>query len=302
MGTSEGIDSPPAPSAGSGAGVAGTALAGAPELAAISAGFFPRVSFCVDGVASGFGEGPDEQAARTASASNCFLIVASISRLPIRLLALRRVRADPLEHRAIPEEAVARLQYPVALVREVEQPRLDALPLQRGEHPQPLLDGNAEVELALHDERRSLEILYVRARAPFPIGLRHLPGWAAHLPFREPQLFRRAIHGRDVVDAVVRDEAPEAIGVAGNPVDHVPAVGGAGGAGAAGLDERQLLRGVRRSDDVAASEPAPVARDLLLESVTVPGRAMEVRHQDDVALRGESRLVPAHPPLVFPGA
>src|SRR3954447_24129842 len=75
MGTSDGIVSPPAPSAGSGAGGAGTALAGAPELAAISAGFFPRVSFCVAAAASGFGEGPDEQAARTPSASNCFLIV-----------------------------------------------------------------------------------------------------------------------------------------------------------------------------------------------------------------------------------
>src|SRR5207248_10233464 len=106
---------------------------------------------------SGFGEGPDEQAARSARAINCFRI-RSISRLSIGLLARGGVRADPVEYRMVPELAVARLQHPMPLVGEVEQPRFHALPLQRREHSQPLLDGNAEVDPALYDQGRSAKV------------------------------------------------------------------------------------------------------------------------------------------------
>src|SRR5438067_775107 len=174
MGTSDGIESPPPDCAGSGGGVPGMASGGAPELAATSAGFLPRVSFCeVDAgpapPGSGFGEGPEEHAATSATAIDRFRM-CSISGLSICLLALGGVRADPVEYRMVPELAVAGLQHPVPLVREVEQPRFDTLALQRREHSQPLLDGNAEVELALHHQGRGVEVLRVRARAPLPVG------------------------------------------------------------------------------------------------------------------------------------
>ena len=61
----------------------------------------------------------------------------------------------------VPEPAVTRLEDPVALVGEPEQARFDAATLQRAEHAEALLDGDAEVELALDDERRGLEVLDV---------------------------------------------------------------------------------------------------------------------------------------------
>src|SRR5207302_6660124 len=72
------------------------------------------------------------------------------------------VHVDPVEDGVVPEAAVARLQDPVAFVGEPEQARLDPAPLQRAEHAEALLDRDAEVELALDDQRRGLEVLDVR--------------------------------------------------------------------------------------------------------------------------------------------
>src|SRR5260370_41952447 len=77
------------------------------------------------------------------------------------------VRVDPVEHGVVPELAVFGLLDPVALVGEVEQPRLDALPLQRGEHGEALLDRHAEVELSLDHQRRRLEVVRVAAGLNF---------------------------------------------------------------------------------------------------------------------------------------
>src|SRR6185369_14241806 len=85
------------------------------------------------------------------------------------------VRVDPFEDRPIPELAVLRLEDPMSFVWEIEQPRGDPAPLQGGEHAEPLLDGNAEVELALHDQRRCLEALHVAAGGELSIELWILP-------------------------------------------------------------------------------------------------------------------------------
>src|SRR5438105_4766027 len=59
--------------------------------------------------------------------------------------AWRDVVLQPREHLAVPELAVARLEHPVALVREVHETRLHPLPLQRREKLDPLAYRHAEV-------------------------------------------------------------------------------------------------------------------------------------------------------------
>src|SRR5437868_703539 len=105
-----------------------------------------------------------------------------------------------------------------------------------------------------------------------------------------------------VEDAVMRDEALEAVGVARDPVDHVPAEARARGAGVSWVDERQLFRGIGGAHDVVVCEAAPVAGDLLLELLAVSGGTVEVGLQDVVAARREHGCVPAHRPAVLPRA
>src|SRR5690606_39065945 len=64
------------------------------------------------------------------------------------------VVAQPGVDRLVPEQAVGRLQHPVVLGREVQELRLDALALQRGERGDALFHRNAVVVLAVHDEHR----------------------------------------------------------------------------------------------------------------------------------------------------
>src|SRR5688500_17983926 len=68
-----------------------------------------------------------------------------------------RPAIQPTQDLLVPAHGVGRLQHPVVLVREDDQPRRDAAQLQGGEHRQPLLDGDAVVLLAVDDEGRGLE-------------------------------------------------------------------------------------------------------------------------------------------------
>src|SRR5688572_1218380 len=72
------------------------------------------------------------------------------------LMASRRLQEarEPGVHLAVPEDRVARLEHPVVLVREVDQARGDALPLEHVVALETLVDGHAVVELAVHDEHR----------------------------------------------------------------------------------------------------------------------------------------------------
>lgn len=47
----------------------------------------------------------------------------------------------------------------MSLVGEVEQLRRDAAALEGGEELEALIHGDAEIELAVYDERRGLEVL-----------------------------------------------------------------------------------------------------------------------------------------------
>src|SRR5947209_19700596 len=65
---------------------------------------------------------------------------------------------QPIENRRIEHLRVLRLEHPMPFVGKVQQSRRDPAPLQRGEELEPLVDRNAEVELALRHERRRLEV------------------------------------------------------------------------------------------------------------------------------------------------
>src|SRR5207245_6308150 len=68
-----------------------------------------------------------------------------ISKHPLRgkSLALLQINRQPVEHGLVPKLAILRLQDPVALIREDQQLRWHALPLECGEHLQALSVGNA---------------------------------------------------------------------------------------------------------------------------------------------------------------
>src|SRR5690606_7210409 len=65
---------------------------------------------------------------------------------------LPQVLLQPAVHRVVPQDAVVRLEHPVVLVREVQEFRLDALALQRGERGDALRDRDAVVELPMHHQ------------------------------------------------------------------------------------------------------------------------------------------------------
>src|SRR2546426_3127274 len=286
------------PSVAGAVGAAGfPAGGGAAEVA-------PAAVAPVAGSLTGLLCGPELQAAATRrGTNNRFISISGVScALRARSLPISRPRVcvDPVEYGVVPELAVPRLEHPVALVGEVEQARLDPAPLERREHPQALLDGDAEVELALDHQRGRLESLHVAARREAPVQLRVLPGRAAEFPLREPELLGGAVLAGQVEDAVVRDQALEAVGVAGDPVDHVAAEARAGRAGVPGVDVRQLLGRIGGAHHVLVREAAPVAGDLLLELLPVPDRAVEIGGEHHVSASREDRRVPAHAPSVFP--
>src|SRR5262249_6753500 len=90
----------------------------------------------------------------------------------------------------VPELAVLRLEDPVSLIREVDEPRRHALALQRGEQLVPLADRHAEIEVVLDDQHRRLELAEVGGepvRRVLLVGRAVLaPGPATGLPPRRP--------------------------------------------------------------------------------------------------------------------
>src|SRR5262245_65749884 len=94
------------------------------------------------------------------------------------LRSRRAVLLQPGEHLLVPELTVLRLEHPVALVREVDEPRGDLLSLQGGEQLVSLTDRAAEIEVVLDHEHWRLELAEVRrllVRRVFGIGARLLP-------------------------------------------------------------------------------------------------------------------------------
>src|SRR5207244_4897594 len=120
--------------------------------------------------------------------------------------------------------------------------------------------------------------------------------------FREPELLGRQVLGLEVEDPVVRDGRREAVRLPEEPVDRVSAVARAGDAESVAVDERLLRDRVEDRGEVLHDLAAPVLRDLVHELLPEAGRAARVRADDDPALGGPERRVPAVRPAVLPRA
>ena len=190
----------------------------------------------------------------------------------------------------------------MALVRIDQQLRRDPSPLQSGEEFEALVDGDAVIQLTVRDQGGRAEVLDELVRRPLVVQLRVVPGIAFELPLREPHLFGHAVHRLEVVDAGVRHQGAETIGVAEDPVDHVAAEGAAGSADAATVDEGHRGQGIHAVHDVVVRLAAPVSGDFLHEFLPVPVRATGIRHEDYVPARGEDLRVPAIGPRVSPSS
>ncbi len=114
-------------------------------------------------------------------------------------------------------------------------------------------------------------------------------------PLGEPQLLGRVIHRAVVEDAVVVDEAAEAVGpLARDPVDHEAAVGRAKGANAVAVEEVVAVERRREAQlEVLERLAAPVARDAVRERLAVAGRTVEIDHHGGEPLPGVGLRVPA---------
>src|SRR5262245_53124699 len=75
------------------------------------------------------------------------------------LLSFLQPLVEPTEDGLVPQPRVLGFENPMALVGVVEELARDAAALERGEQLHALSDGDAIVELAVDDERRSLEVL-----------------------------------------------------------------------------------------------------------------------------------------------
>src|SRR5450631_1940475 len=219
-----------------------------------------------------------------------------------RAPALLRPLIDPGIYGFVPQLRILRLLHPVAFVGKIEHLRRDAFHLQRGEKLEAFAHVEAVVALAVDDQRRRLEILGVLVRRPFLVAGAIVVGSAFELPVVEPKFLGRAPGGLGIEHTVVRHQALEAVGVAEDPVDGVSAVAGAQRALAVLVDERiRLLRVVEALHQVFKRSTAPVAVDGVDELLPVSGRAVEVDHDDDVAIGREQFGIPAIAPVVSPG-
>src|SRR6267142_446747 len=206
----------------------------------------------------------------------------------------------PPQHRVIPEDAVGGFQHPVILIREHQQPALNAAPLQRREGTQALRVRDAEVLLAVNDQHRSVPPGDEVDGVDRFVALRVLILRSAQLPLGKPQLLGGVVHRALVEQAVVVDDATEAIRpMALDPVHHEAPVGGTERTDTLPVEPRVLLdRGRESLLQVDEGLPAPVAADGVGESLAVTGRAVEVDHHHRVAAAGEGLRVPAVGPQV----
>src|SRR4051812_4198508 len=144
----------------------------------------------------------------------------------------------------MPEHAVLRLQDPMVLVREMQELARNAAALRSGKRTNALLERDAVIEIAVHDEDRRAPVLDVIDRIELLVSGRiFVLRLAAVLPFVEPELFSRIGHHAAVEHAIVRDDAlPRIVPGAGDPVRHVAAVRRAERARAVTIEEAVLAQ------------------------------------------------------------
>src|ERR1700691_1457571 len=156
-----------------------------------------------------------------------FSSCASISSSPAELL-LRELFLGPAIYPVIycfvPEFGVLRLQHPMAFIGEVEHLGGHALHLQRGKKLQAFAYIQAIIFLSMNDEGRSLEIFRILVLRKILIQPAVVVGSSFERLVLEPQFFGGPPGGLCVEHAVVPHQALEAVGVAEDPVDGVPAI------------------------------------------------------------------------------
>ena len=200
----------------------------------------------------------------------------------------------------MPQHRVLRLEDPVVLVGEMEQARRHAPALEGGEHGQSLDLADPVVQGPVDDQGRDAPCADVVKRIVFRVARGVLPRGPAMLPLREPQLLRREVGEPLVEIAVVTDQAaPRLVPDAGDEVDHVTAEARTQGRGAGRIKERVSLEGGRVPLlEVLERLPAPVVADRIREGLAVPGRAVEVDHDDRVPGARVDLRVPTVVPVV----
>ncbi len=131
-----------------------------------------------------------------------------------------------------------------------------------------------------------------------------LPAKTAGLVFGEAWDVSGIGHRAGVEDAVVVDQAPpRLVPGAGDPGDHVAAIGAAERTGAAGVQPGIFRLGRRPALLQVFQRPvAPVLDDGLGEGFAVAGGAVEIDHHHGVAHAGPDLRVPAVAPGVPEGA
>ena len=187
------------------------------------------------------------------------------------------------------------------LVGEVEQPGGHALPLERREHLQTLAYRHPEIELAVHDERRRLEVRREPVGAPPLVALDIVVRRAAEIPLGKPELFGNAILAYQVERARHRDERLEAVRVARDPVHHVAAVGRARGADPFTVNVGQGDEVIQPLHDVLVALTAPILADRVHELLPESFAPVKVGDEDHVARRRECLHVPVRVPVIEEG-
>ena len=135
-------------------------------------------------------------------------------------------------------------------------------------------------------------------RVEFLVATRVVIGRPAVLPLGEPELLGGIAHAEGVEDAVVIDQAFERAGpVAGDPVDHIAAVGRSQRAGLVAVEEGVAFPGKGPALlQVFQRAVAPVLADRIGEGLAVAGRTVEIDHHHRIARPGIGRGVPAPGP------
>ena len=196
------------------------------------------------------------------------------------------VLVEEREHRLVPDHGVLRLEHPVVLVGEVEEPVrvvrrrrrmvLGELPPQ----PQPLADRHAVVLVAVDDEHRR-EDSRRRVRRVARAIASGVEARAASTPSvgRAGELVERP-------QARVRDDRAEPVGVPGDPVGHVAAERAAHRGRAA---SRRCRRGATTASVIAIRSvygaPPQLPQPRCDEVRAVAGGERRVGQQHRVALR-----------------
>jgi hypothetical protein len=115
---------------------------------------------------------------------------------------------DPVKDRPMPHQTILPVQNPMALIREMQEPRRDTKRLEDVEKTQALSDGQTEIQIVVDDELGRAEVLGVVDGIPFLVVVTVVPDGAVLVLLDEPD-FVGAV-GTDLVEfAVVRDDGFE---------------------------------------------------------------------------------------------